>query len=116
MDPEFLSLLISLSFGLGIGILATKLSRMGRLSFAYAFGWFVLSAIITVASVAIFVVESSTAFNGISIVALFAMMTGLIFVSVMIQLSISISGLQKQISNLNERIAQVALDGEIKRS
>jgi len=89
---------------------------MGRLSFAYTVGWFALSAVITVASVAIFLIDSNTVFNGVSIVALFAMMTGLIFVTVMIQLSISISGLQKQISTLNERIAQVALDGEIKRS
>lgn len=89
---------------------------MGRLSFAYTVGWFALSAVITVASVAIFLIDSNTVFNGVSIVALFATMTGLIFVTVMIQLSISISGLQKQISTLNERIAQVALDGEIKRS
>ena len=112
MMREIWQLLLPLTLGIVIAVLSIKLSRMGRLSFAYTIGWLLVSVFIAAAGAALVTIGFNRKFIGIPVGSLLLAILSLLFVAVMIQLSISISGLQRRVSVLNESIAQNAMDRE----
>lgn len=96
--------------GLAVLTTVTRLSRRGQLSFRYAIGWIGVASLGVLAGVFVPLVEPVARWLGVSAAALVAS-TGLLFlILIAIQLSISISGLQRQVRTLTEEIARLRHD------
>jgi len=86
-------------------LIVLRLARRGAISFKYSMGWLGLFAALLVVTLAIPVTRPLASFLR---VAPFTVVGGgamLVLIGICIQLSISISGLQRQIHRLNEEIA-----------
>lgn len=96
--------------GLLVVFVVIRLSRRGQLSFHYTFGWIVVASFGILAGLFIPVVEPIAITLGLSAAALIGM-GALVFITVIaIQLSISISGLQRQVQSLTEETARLKYD------
>jgi uncharacterized membrane protein YfcA len=105
MDQSVWQVLLAGIFSGLIAAVAYRLGRRGRLSFRYTIGWLALAAVGVFAGAFIPVVSPVADWLEISPAALVAVGAILLLVSICIQLSISISGLQEQIRRLVERLA-----------
>jgi len=86
-------------------LIVLRLARRGAISFKYSMGWLGLFAALLVVTLAIPVTRPLASFLR---VAPFTVVGGgamLVLMGICLQLSISISGLQRQIHRLNEEIA-----------
>jgi hypothetical protein len=89
-----------------------RLSRRGQLSFRYTVGWIGVASVGILAGLLVPLAESVALALGLSAAALVAVVGVLFFVAISIQLSISISGLQKQVRTLAEETARLRQDTE----
>ena len=105
MSPELMQAIATTCLALAGGTLVIILARRQMLSFRYAAGWLVLLTMTALSGILIPVTrplaESLSTTPGV----LVSGMAILIIVLICIQLSVSISGLQKQIQKLAEELA-----------
>lgn len=93
--------------GISVFLVVIRLARRGQLSFRYSVGWLVVASTGILAGVFVPLVEPIAKGLGLSAAALIGL-AALIFITVIaIQLSISISGLQRQVQVLAEQIARI---------
>jgi hypothetical protein len=81
------------------------LSRRNRISFRYTMGWLTLSALSAVGGLLLPVIEPLSRKFQLGAFSLVGALAVIVLLSLCIQLSISISGLQRQLRKLNEDIA-----------
>jgi hypothetical protein len=82
-----------------------RLARIGRLSFRYTVGWLTLSMLGLLAGFFVPIVQPIAEFLKLSPAALLALLAVVLLVSICIQLSISISGVQEQLRSMAEKVA-----------
>ena len=82
-----------------------RLARIGRLSFRYTVGWLSLSMLGLLSGLFIPIVQPIAGFLKLTPAALLALLAVVLLVSICIQLSISISGLQEQLRSMAEKVA-----------
>jgi hypothetical protein len=87
--------------------LVLYLSRKQRLSFRYTIGWMVLSVFTFLGALVVPFIEPISEFLRIGPFAVVGAICLFVLLSICIQLSISISGMQRQISKLNEDSAML---------
>jgi len=93
--------------GLLIVAMVVRLSRLGQLSFRYTLGWIGVASFGILAGLFAPVIAPVANAIGLSSAALLGL-GALVFITVIaIQLSISISGLQRQVQLLAEEVAKV---------
>ena len=81
------------------------LSRRNRISFRYTMGWLTLSVLSAVGGLLLPVIEPLSRKFQLGAFSLVGALAVIVLLSLCIQLSISISGLQQQLRKLNEDIA-----------
>jgi len=96
-------------------LLVIQLSRTQKISFRYTIGWLLLCAIGLFASLLIPVTSPLAGFLQIDVLTLIAAGSIVVLLAICIQLSISISGLQRQLQRMNEDLALVKLEMEKSR-
>lgn len=89
-----------------------RLARRQKLSFRYTAGWLFLLAVSILAGLLIPIVEPIADVLNLSPVAVLVGISITILLAVCIQLSISISGLQKQVRILAEELALIRATGD----
>ena len=104
------SILIMVSLLLAVAVF--RLARIGRLSFRYSIGWFSLSALGIFSSLFVPFVQPIADYFLVSPISIVAMFAVLMLLSICVQLSISISGLQSQNRIIVEELALLRLEHE----
>ena len=89
-----------------------RLARVGRLSFRYTVGWLSLSMLGLLAGLFVPVIQPMANFLQLTPAALLALIAVVLLVSICIQLSISISGLQDQIRSMAEKVALMRTEAD----
>jgi hypothetical protein len=107
VEPAVSQAIVAAVFGVVILVVVVHLSRRGQLSFRYTVGWIAVSALGIFAGLFVPLAEPVASALGVSAAALVALLGVVFFVLIAIQLSISISGLQKQQRTLTEEIANL---------
>lgn len=100
-------MLIAGVIGLLVVIVVVRLSRRGQLSFRYTIGWIGVASFGILAGLFVPVVEPIATALGLSAAALIGLAALVFITAIAIQLSISISGLQRQMRTLTEEIAHL---------
>jgi len=95
------------AIGLAIVVVVVRLSRRDQLSFRYTVGWTAVASIGIFGGLMIPLAEPVAEALDLSAAALLAVFALMLFVLIAIQLSISISGLQKQNRTLTEEVARL---------
>jgi hypothetical protein len=109
-------MLIAAATGIALLVAVVQLSRNGRLSFRYTMGWLGVAGIGVLSGLFVPVVEPVAEALGLSAAALLGL-AALIFVTLIaIQLSISISGLQRQIRSMAEEVARLRQEHDRSRA
>jgi len=98
---------IAAAVGLALVVSVVRLSRRGQLSFRYTVGWIAVASIGILGGLMAPLAEPVAEALGLSAAALLALVALIFFVLIAIQLSISISGLQKQNQTLAEELARL---------
>ena len=98
-------MLIAGVVGLLVVIMVARLSRRGQLSFRYTIGWIGVASFGILAGLFVPLVEPIANALGLSAAALIGLGALVFITAIAIQLSISISGLQRQMRTLTETIA-----------
>jgi hypothetical protein len=101
---------IAAAIGLALMVVVVRLSRRGQLSFRYTVGWLAVASVGILGGLMIPLAEPVAEALGLSAAALLALIALVFFVLIAIQLSISISGLQKQNRALVEEVARLRHD------
>jgi len=86
-------------------IAVVSLSRRGNISFRYTIGWLSLCALSAVGGLLLPVIEPLSKKLQLDAFSLVSALAVIVLLSLCIQLSISISGLQRQLRRLNEDLA-----------
>ena len=107
MTPAESQTILAAATGLVILVVVVRLSRRGQLSFRYTVGWIAVAALGILAGLFVSLAKPAADVLGLSPAALVALLGVVFFVLIAIQLSISISGLQKQNRTLTEEIARL---------
>lgn len=107
MSSPTTQIAVSAIAGLVLTSVVVRLSRRGQLSFRYTIGWVSVASIGVLGGLMIPLAEPVASALSLSAAALLALVAVLFFVIISIQLSISISGLQKQIQTLTEEVARL---------
>lgn len=107
MSSSATQIAIAAVVGLALVVVVVRLSRRGQLSFRYTVGWIAVASIGILGGLVIPLAEPVAEALGLSAAALLALVALLFFVLIAIQLSISISGLQKQNRALTEDVARL---------
>jgi hypothetical protein len=100
-------ILIAAVIGLSLVVVVVRLSRRGQLSFRYTVGWIAVASVGILGGLMNPLAEPVAEALGLSAAALLALVALVFFVLIAIQLSISISGLQKQNRTLAEEVARL---------
>lgn len=100
-------MLIAAVIGVLVVISVVRLSRQGQLSFRYTIGWMGVAGIGILSGLFVPVVEPLAKNLGLSSAALLGLAALLFITVIAIQLSISISGLQRQIQTMAEEVARL---------
>jgi uncharacterized membrane protein YfcA len=100
---------LAASLGLIFAISIYLLARKGRLNFRYAVGWLTLCLVGLVAGVLVPVVGPLADLVKVTPAALVSIAAVILLLSICIQLSVSISGMQEQIRRLTEELAQLRM-------
>jgi hypothetical protein len=98
---------IAAVIGLALVVTVVRLARRGQLSFRYTVGWIAVASIGILGGLLVPLAEPVAKTLGLSAAALLALLALIFFVLIAIQLSISISGLQKQNQLLAEELARL---------
>ena len=93
--------IIACLFAIGV----ISLSRRGRISFRYTVGWLTLCLLSAVGGLLLPVIEPLSRKFQLDAFSLVGALAVIVLLSLCIQLSISISGLQRQLRRLNEDLA-----------
>ena len=93
-----------------------RLARIGRLSFRYTVGWLSLSMLGLLAGLFVPIVQPIAGFLKLTPAALLALLAVVLLVSICIQLSISISGLQEQLRSMAEKVALLRTENDENRA
>ena len=93
-----------------------RLARIGRLSFRYTVGWLSLSMLGLLAGLFVPIVQPIAEFLKLTPAALLALLAVVLLVSICIQLSISISGLQEQLRSMAEKVALLRTENDENRA
>lgn len=96
--------------GLALAISVIGLFRRGQLSFRFAIGWLGVASVGLLASLFIPVTDPVAELLDLSAPALLALIVSFFLIMITVQLSISISGLQKQIRALASEIARLEFE------
>lgn len=104
---QYSQIAIATILGLAVVCASTVLSRRGLLSFRYTLGWYAIGGLGVISSFFIPLVEPFASFLYLSGAGLLAGLAIVLFLSISIQLTISISGLQKQVHILAEELARL---------
>jgi hypothetical protein len=107
VEPAVSQALLAAVIGLIILVIVVRLSRRGQLSFRYTLGWIGVASVGILAGLFVPLVEPTAEALGFSAAALLALVAVIFFMLIAIQLSISISGLQKQHRTLTEEVARL---------
>jgi hypothetical protein len=107
MEPAVSQALLAAAIGLIILVIVVRLSRRGQLSFRYTLGWIGVASVGILAGLFVRLVEPTAEMLGLSAAALLALIAVVFYMLIAIQLSISISGLQKQHRTLTEEVARL---------
>ena len=86
-------------------IAVISLSRRGRISFRYTMGWLTLCLLSAVGGLLLQTIEPLSRKFQLDAFSLVGALAVIVLLSLCIQLSISISGLQRQLRRLNEDLA-----------
>lgn len=114
-------ILIVAVLGTLVLLIAVRLSRRGQLSFRYTIGWICIGALGVLSGLLVSVADDISRVLQLTPAALVGLTTIVLVLGLTMQLSISISGLQRHIrvlaeenANLNMRLQslQKALDGD----
>jgi hypothetical protein len=89
----------------GFAIAIIVLSRRNRISFRYTIGWLTLCVLSAVGGLLLPVIEPLSKKLKLDAFSLVGALAVIVLLSLCIQLSISISGLQRQLRKLNEDVA-----------
>lgn len=100
--------MIAAVIGLALLVVVVRLSRLGQLSFRYTIGWIAVASIGILGGLLVPLAEPVANALGISAAALLALLALVFFVVISVQLSISISGLQKQNRTIAEAVARLS--------
>jgi len=100
-------MIIAALIGLLILFIVVRLSRRGQLSFRYTIGWIGVASFGLMAGLFVWIVEPLADLLGLSAAALLGLGVLLFLTVIAIQLSVSISGLQRQVRTLVEEIAEI---------
>lgn len=103
-------MLIAGVVGLLVVIVVVRLSRRGQLSFRYTIGWIGVASFGILAGLFVPVVEPVAKALSLSAAALIGLGALVFITAIAIQLSISISGLQRQVQSLTEEVARLDHD------
>lgn len=101
--------LVAAILGTLILISVVSVSRRGLLSFRYTIGWTLVASLGILSGVFVWAVDPVAGSLGLSAAALLGVLAFLFVTLIAIQLSISISGLQKQLRTMAEDIARLRL-------
>lgn len=85
------------------------LSRRGRLSTRYSIGWICVAIVGLLSGVFVLMAAPIAAFLGLSAAGLVGLITLGFIVLIALQLSISISGLQRQLRAVAEEVAKITI-------
>jgi len=107
MSSSATQITIAALIGLALVVVVVRLSRRGQLSFRYTVGWIAVASIGILGGLLVPLAEPVANTLGLSAAALLALLALLFFVVIAVQLSISISGLQKQNQTLAEELARL---------
>jgi hypothetical protein len=102
-------MLVAATLGTLILISVVSVSRRGLLSFRYTIGWTLVASLGILSGVFIWAVDPVAGSLGLSAAALLGVLAFLFVTLIAIQLSISISGLQKQLRTMAEDVARLRL-------
>ena len=102
-------MLVAAILGTLILISVVSVSRRGLLSFRYTIGWTLVASLGILSGVFVWAVDPVAGSLGLSAAALLGVLAFLFVTLIAIQLSISISGLQKQLRTMAEDIARLRL-------
>jgi len=107
MSPSATQIMIAAVISLLLVVVVVRLSRRGQLSFRYTVGWIAVASVGILGGLMAPLAEPAAEALGLSAAALLALVALVFFVLIAIQLSISISGLQKQNRTLTEEVARL---------
>ena len=107
MSPSATQIMIAAATGFALVVVVLRLSRRGQLSFRYTLGWIAVASVGILGGLLVPLAEPIANTLGLSAAALLALVALLFFLVISVQLSISISGLQKQNQTLAEELARV---------
>lgn len=107
VSSSALQFTIAAAIGLALVVVVVRLSRRGQLSFRYTVGWIAVASVGILGGLMIPLAEPAANALGLSAAALLALIALVFFMLIAIQLSISISGLQKQNRALVEEVARL---------
>lgn len=118
VNQTLLHVSILLFLSLGATLMVIRLARAQKLTFRYAVGWIALGLFGLISSFTIPLVESVAESLSLTPIAVVAGVAVLILITICVQLSISISGLQRQIRSMTEEVAflQYELDTHIEQT
>ncbi len=109
VSQEIVQALVSATSGAVFAVIILSLARRQRLSFRYTVGWLILGAMAILASLLLPVVEPVADLVKVTPAALLSIVAAIFLVTICVQLSISISGLQEQVRRLAEEHAALKL-------
>lgn len=110
MAPQTTQAILAAGLGCLVLVVVVILSRKKRLSFRYAVGWLSISILGIFSSYLVRFSESVSAALGLSPSGFFGVVAMSFLVIITIQLSVSISGLQRQNRKLAEELARMRLE------
>jgi hypothetical protein len=105
MSDQLIQIIEIMGLALCAFSLVLYLSRKQRLSFRYTIGWTALSVLTFFGALVVPFIEPISAFLRIGPFAVIGAICLFTLLGICIQLSISISGMQRHISRLNEEVA-----------
>lgn len=110
MNPQTTQTFIAAAISVVFVVVVYRLGRRQKLSFRYTVGWMVLGAIGVVAGVILPLTEPLANQLSMSPAAFLGVGAVILLVTLCVQLSISISGLQEQVRTLAEEVAYLRLE------
>ena len=107
MEQETVQTVVAAAVGLLLLVVIVRLSRRGLLSFRYTAGWIGVCCIGISSTFVVPIVAPISDVVGLSPAALLALSAMLLLLAITVQLSISISGIQKHVQTLTEELARL---------
>lgn len=101
-----LGVLLAIASG-GLLYSVRKLSRLGRLKFAYALGWGIIGVLGLLAPIGAVLIERLAVSLDLPVGTLIVFVGAVFLVSLSMQLSVSVSGLSRQIEEISARVAEI---------